>query len=78
MMGCNDVARRIVETWRAASLPSSLPPIALPTQHLAILGDGATALFPWGDVVGLHLLYIEWLAKHYSTTLELFLPIFTT
>ena len=31
----------------------TLPPIALPAQHLAIFGDGAATLFPWGDVVNI-------------------------
>ena len=47
----------------------TLPPITFPAQHLAILGDGAATLFPWGDVVGLHLLYVEMLATDFADAL---------
>ena len=50
--------RRVVKTQRRGATRlyrPPLPPIAFPTQHLAILGDGAATLFPWGDVVGFHL-----------------------
>ena len=53
----------------------TLPPIALPAQHLAIIGNGATALFPWGDVVGLHLLYVEMFATDSADALLTFIDL---
>ena len=32
-----------------------LPAVAVAAEHLAVLGDGATAFMPRRDVVGLHL-----------------------
>ncbi len=34
---------------------SAFPAVAVAAQHLAVLGDGATAVAPRRDVVGLHL-----------------------
>ena len=44
------------------SLFRSFSPITLPTQHLAVLDDGATAIAPRGNMVALHELEVECLA----------------
>lgn len=38
---------------------SAFPSVALPAQHLAVVGNSTSSVVPWRDVVGLHLRELE-------------------
>ena len=48
---------------------SALATVAIATKHLAVVGCGAATLTPRGDVVALHLLYLEVLITDWADTL---------
>ena len=43
-------------------------PVAVAAEHLAVGGDGAAAVAPWRDVVGLHLRELEMRAAEGTDT----------
>ena len=49
-------------------LRTALPSVALSAEHLAVIGNCASAFFPWCYVVRLHLLNLEMFATYRANT----------
>ena len=48
------------------SLSRSLAAVTLAAEHLAVIGNSCTAIFPWSDVVGFHFFQFVVLAAVYT------------